>query len=155
MILQLGYYYHFALPEVTIALLEVQVSYFKCPSMRINRGLVSFVIAYRPNTFSADEMRIGKVLEEEWEKEATEAHKTEIEIAKKKGRFFHGLPWIRVIVDAGWQKQSHGHNYTSSSGKKWAILFGVFIILIWLLFTYTVGVADAVFETKNLVFEFD
>ena len=62
------------------------------PCLRINRSLTffSFVIQYRPNTFSSDEMCFGKVLDDEREKEAMESHKREIEIAKKKGRFFHG-----------------------------------------------------------------
>ena len=81
-------------------------------------------------------------VEEEWEKE--EAHKREIEIAKERKEGFSTAQWIRAIVDAGWQKQSHGHNYTSSSGRKWAInVYGILIILILLFVVYTVGVADA------------
>jgi hypothetical protein len=75
-----------------------------------------FLLAYRPNSFSAEEKTAGRSIEAEWLVESKAAHEAEKEIARKKGRFFHGLPWIRVIVDAGWQKQSHGHNYTSSSG---------------------------------------
>lgn len=73
-------------------------------------------LAYRPSTFSDEERKFGEEVREKWEKEAVAAHNEEIELAIKDGRVYRGLPWLQVVVDAGWQKVSHGHSYNSSSG---------------------------------------
>ena len=53
----------------------------------------------------------------EWEQEAVKAHEEEIKLAIQNHQTYQGKPWLRVAVDGGWQKQSHGHSYSSSSGK--------------------------------------
>ena len=46
-----------------------------------------FLLAYRPNSFSAEEKTAGRSIEAEWLVESKAAHEAEKEIARKKGRF--------------------------------------------------------------------
>ena len=74
--------------------------------------------AFRPETSTETEKKLNIQIEAEWEREAQAAHKEEFRIALGKGQTYQGKPWIKVAVDGGWQKMSHGHSYSSTSGNK-------------------------------------
>lgn len=50
-------------------------------------------------------------------KDMEQWHEEEKQIATRKNQMYRGMPWIRVVVDGGWGKISHGHSYNSTSGK--------------------------------------
>ena len=78
----------------------------------------------RPGTFSKMEESVGTDIQTVFEKSAIEAHQEEIAWAKSNNQVFRGLPYIRVMVDGGWGKQSHGHSYDSKTGRQ-TIMFPV------------------------------
>lgn len=93
--------------------------------------------AYRQNSFSVHENKLGERIKDEWQKEAVTADEGEIVLAKANRQIFQEKPWIRVAVDGGWQKQSHGHSYNSSSGKFVAISMARCVIHTWLLTSHS------------------
>lgn len=71
----------------------------------------------RDHTFSDNERKVGVIINDAWSKQAKAAHEAEMSIAMQKGQLHNGKPWIRVVVDGGWLKESRGHAYNSTSGK--------------------------------------
>lgn len=62
------------------------------------------------------ERKVGEDIIAARQQEAQSAHEQDIQIALDKGQHFNGKPWIRVVVDGGWLKESRGHSYSSTSG---------------------------------------
>ena len=71
----------------------------------------------RDHTFSNNEREVGVIINHAWSKQVKAAHEAEMSIAMQKGQLHNGKPWICVVVDGGWLKESRGHAYNSTSGK--------------------------------------
>lgn len=71
----------------------------------------------RPGTFTDIEQAEGQIIKAQFVETANAAHREELIWAEQNNQHFRGLPYIRVMVDGGWGKQSHGHSYNSSTGE--------------------------------------
>lgn len=67
-------------------------------------------------TFSEMESIVGGEWMQHAENAMMEAHNQEISHAKLLGQLYDGKPWLRVVIDGGWSKRSHGHSYNAPAG---------------------------------------
>ena len=67
-------------------------------------------------TFHSTEEKFGRVLRKLLIEEMEATGKEERHLAVERGDSHEGIPAIMVIVDGGWSKWSHKHNYNAKSG---------------------------------------
>ena len=67
-------------------------------------------------TFHSTEEKLGRVLHKLLIEEMEATGKEERRLAVERSDSHEGIPAIMVIVDGGWSKWSHKHNYNAKSG---------------------------------------